>query len=210
MWNIFHHGIPLKPVSSGLSKLQIGRMMARVDENIKSVRFSTEIDERLAILSRKLGRTKRMLVIQMVDYFYKSKKDPADLNDEVLKKELSSGVNRILSFIRKQEGDLLVPIYSMSSELITMTKLLGSISKVIAEGQLKGNAVNNENLEQIKMIDNQLKQLMNKVGEKDILKSNFRKILEHYITQRETLVWSVSAAKKEELAKQVRNALDKL
>jgi len=181
-------------------------MMGRVDENIKSVRFSTEIDERLAILSRKLGRTKRMLVIQMVDYFYKSKKDPADLNDEVLKKELSSGVNRILSFIRKQESDLLVPIYSMSSELITMTKLLGSISKVIAEGQLKGNSANNENLEQIKMIDNQLKQLMTKVGEKDTLKSNFSKILEHYITQRETLGWPVSAARKEELAKQVRQA----
>ena len=180
--------------------------MGRVDENIKSVRFSTEIDERLAILSRKLGRTKRMLVIQMVDYFYKSKKDPADLNDEVLKKELSSGVNRILSFIRKQESDLLVPIYSMSSELITMTKLLGSISKVIAEGQLKGNSANNENLEQIKMIDNQLKQLMTKVGEKDTLKSNFSKILEHYITQRETLGWPVSAARKEELAKQVRQA----
>jgi len=71
-------------------------MMAKVDENIKSVRFTKEIDERLAVLSRKLGRTKRMLIIQMVDYFYKSKKDPADLNDEVLKKELSSGVNRIL------------------------------------------------------------------------------------------------------------------
>jgi len=184
--------------------------MARVDENIKSVRFSTEIDERLAILSRKLGRTKRMLVIQMVDYFYKSKKDPADLNDEVLKKELSSGVNRILSFIRKQESDLLVPIYSMSSELITMTKLLGSINKVIAKDQLKGNSANNENLEQIKMIDNQLKQLMNKVGEKDTLKSNFRKIMEHYITERESLGWSVSSVKKEELAKQVRNALDKL
>jgi len=42
------------------------------------------------------------------------------------------------------------------------------------------------------------------------LKSHFGKILEHYITQRETLGWSVSAAKKEELAKQVRNALDKL
>lgn len=185
-------------------------MMARVDENIKSVRFSIEIDERLAILSRKLGRTKRMLVIQMVDYFYKSKKDPADLNDEVLKKELSSGVNRILSFIRKQESDLLVPIYSMSSELITMTKLLGSISKVIAKDQLKGNSANNENLEQIKMIDNHLKQLMNKVEEKDTLKFNFRKIMEHYITQREALGWSVSAVKKEELAKQVRNALDKL
>lgn len=185
-------------------------MMARVDENIKSVRFSIEIDERLAILSRKLGRTKRMLVIQMVDYFYKSKKDPADLNDEVLKKELSSGVNRILSFIRKQESDLLVPIYSMSSELITLTKLLGSISKVIAEGQLKGNESNNENLKQIKTVDNHLKQLLTKVGEKETLKSHFGKILEHYITQRESLGWSVSAVKKEELAKQVRNALDKL
>ena len=86
--------------------------MARQDENTRSVRFPVEVDSRLALLSRKLGRTKRKLVMEMVDYFYRSKKDPADLNDEVLKKELSSGVNRILSFIRKQETDLLVPLYS--------------------------------------------------------------------------------------------------
>src|SRR5690606_30039748 len=101
-------------------------IMVRPDENTKSVRFPKEIDDRLALLSRKLGRTKRMLVMQMVDYFYKSKKDPADLNDEVLKKELSSGVNRILSFIRKQESDLLVPIYSMVSGLSAVAKLQGS------------------------------------------------------------------------------------
>lgn len=62
------------------------RTMVRSDENTKSVSFPKEIDDRLALLSRKLGRTKRLLVMQMVDYFYKSKKDPADLNDEVLKK----------------------------------------------------------------------------------------------------------------------------
>ncbi|MGE8424318.1 MAG: hypothetical protein ACN6PI_15890, partial [Sphingobacterium siyangense] len=67
--------------------------MARQDENKRSVRFPVEVDDRLALLSRKLGRTKRLLVMQMVDYFYKSKKDPADLNDEILKKELSSVVN---------------------------------------------------------------------------------------------------------------------
>ncbi len=83
--------------------------MARSDENTRSVRFPVEVDGRLSLLSRKLGRSKRQLVMEMVDYFYRSKKDPADLNDEVLKKELSSGVSRILSFIRKQETDLLVP-----------------------------------------------------------------------------------------------------
>ena len=88
-------------------------VMARPDENTRSVRFPVEVDSRLTLLSRKLGRTKRQLVMEMVDYFYRSKKDPADLNDEALKKELSSGVNRILSFIRKQETDLLVPLYSM-------------------------------------------------------------------------------------------------
>ncbi|RQP13837.1 MAG: hypothetical protein EAS52_18690, partial [Parapedobacter sp.] len=86
--------------------------MVRQDENTKSVRFTEAVDERLTLLAQKLGRTKRQLVVQMVDYFYKSKKDPADLNDEVLKKELANGISRILSFIRKQEGDLLVPMYS--------------------------------------------------------------------------------------------------
>ncbi len=54
-------------------------MKPRVDQNIKSVRFPKEVDERLSILTRKLGRTKRMLFVQMVDYFYRSKKYPIDL-----------------------------------------------------------------------------------------------------------------------------------
>src|SRR3546814_20707735 len=49
-------------------------------------------------------------------------KDPADLNDEVLKKELSSGIHRIISFIRQQENELLVPIYSEVQELNATTR----------------------------------------------------------------------------------------
>jgi len=63
-----------------------GAAMARIDPNSKSVRFPKEVDERLSLLARKLGRTKREVVMQMVECFYKSKKDPTDLNDEVLKK----------------------------------------------------------------------------------------------------------------------------
>lgn len=198
------------PAGSGLYSMTQEVVMDRIDPNSKSVRYPKEVDHRLSLLARKLGRTKRALVIQMVDYFYKSKKDPADLNDETLKKELSSGISRILSFIRKQEGDLLVPIYSMASELSTLAKLQGKVTKVIAESQLKGNAAVGESVSHLKILDSDLKRLIVALAEKDKLKSGFRKILEHYIAQRETLGWPVSAAKKEELAKQVRQALENL
>jgi len=198
------------PAGSGLYSMTKEVVMDRIDPNSKSVRYPKEVDERLSLLARKLGRTKRELVIQMVDYFYKSKKDPADLNDEMLKKELSSGISRILSFIRKQEGDLLVPIYSMASELSTLAKLQGTVTKAIAEAQLKGNTAVGESVSHLKLLDSDLKRLIVALAEKDKLKSGFRKILEHYIAQRETLGWPVSAAKKEELAKQVRQALENL
>src|SRR3546814_18793073 len=91
------------------------------DVNVKSVRYPLAVDQKFEKVALKLGRTKRQIFIQMVDYFYKSKKDPADLNDEVLKKELSSGIHRIISFIRQQETDLLAPIYSEVQELHTTT-----------------------------------------------------------------------------------------
>lgn len=198
------------PAGSDLYSMTQEVVMGRIDPNSKSVRYPQEVDDRLSLLARKLGRTKRELVIQMVDYFYKSKKDPADLNDEMLKKELSSGISRILSFIRKQESDLLVPIYSMTSELSTLAKLQGKATKAIAEAQLKGNADVRESVSHLKLLDSDLKRLIVALAEKDKLKSGFRKILEHYIAQRETLGWPVSAAKKEELAKQVRQALENL
>src|SRR5690606_33454564 len=168
-------------------------MMAKVDENIKSVRFTKEIDERLAVLSRKLGRTKRMLIIQMVDYFYKSKKDPADLNDEVLKKELSNGISRILSFIRKQEGDLLVPMYSAMEELMAIAKAQSPLLRNIGKGQSEATIMGRETIGYLKLVDGTLKKMLGNMREREILKSRFRQVLDYYITQRETLGWPVSA-----------------
>lgn len=184
--------------------------MARPDENTRSVRFPVEVDDRLALLSRKLGRTKRLLVMQMVDYFYKSKKDPADLNDEILKKELSSGVNRILSFIRKQETDLLVPLYSMLDELGAVTKQQSGLIDLISDGQQQSSEFLKANTEYLSALDKVLKKIFLGITQRQELKDGFRRILEHYIAQRETLGWPVSAAKKDELARQVREALDKL
>ncbi len=184
--------------------------MARSDENTRSVRFPEEVDGRLSLLSRKLGRTKRQLVMEMVDYFYRSKKDPVDLNDEVLKKELSSGVNRILSFIRKQETDLLVPLYSMLDELGAVSRQQSGIIDLISDEQQKSSEFLKANTEYLGSLDKVLKKIFLGITQRQELKDGFKRILEHYIAQRETLGWPVSNAKKEELAKQVREALDKL
>src|SRR5699024_11045779 len=125
------------PAGSGLYSMTEEAAMTRIDPNSKSVRFPKEVDDRLSLLARKLGRTKREIVMQMVDYFYKSKKDPSDLNDEVLKKELSSGINRILSFIRKQENDLLAPMYSALDQLMDTEGQYGTLYRSVAESQLR-------------------------------------------------------------------------
>jgi hypothetical protein len=59
------------------------------DINVKSVRYPEVTDQKFEKIALKLGRTKRQVFIQMVDYFYKSKKDPMDLNDELLKNTLA-------------------------------------------------------------------------------------------------------------------------
>jgi hypothetical protein len=47
------------------------------DINVRSVRYPLLVDQKFEKIALKLGRTKRQVFIQMVDYFYKSKKDPA-------------------------------------------------------------------------------------------------------------------------------------
>jgi hypothetical protein len=90
----------------------------------KSVRFDSDTDLKFSKLSEKLGRSKQELFGQMVDYFYKSKKDPLDLNDELLKKELGQGINRIIAFIKTQEKEALSPMLADLAQLQrTLTRL---------------------------------------------------------------------------------------
>lgn len=101
-----------------------GIFMKQNDTN--SIRYPKEIDDKLDKLARSFHRSKKEFFCQMVDYFYRSKKDPSDPGDELLKRELSAGINRIISFIRQQEKDFLLPVFSdvgllkVASQSITM------------------------------------------------------------------------------------------
>jgi cytochrome c556 len=108
----------------------------------KSVRFNSDTDLKFSKLSEKLGRSKQELFGQMVDYFYKSKKDPADLNDELLKKELGQGINRIISFIKTQEKEALTPLLAdqrdLKRALATLHQQVDSFFRLDEDGYPQG------------------------------------------------------------------------
>ena len=60
--------------------------MKQADTN--SIRYPAAVDVKLEKLALLFGRSKKELFGQMVDYFYRSKKDPEDWGDEALKRTL--------------------------------------------------------------------------------------------------------------------------
>jgi len=205
----------------------------------KSVRFSLETDRKFTILSDKLGRSKQELFAEMVDYFYKSKKDPGDLNDEVLKKEISQGINRIISFIKTQEKDTLVPMLadvreSHREQKSYWSKYVGSWNKHIRDWatyeqlfsqlfrknattqKLEGYAV--EQFSGLRQEVASLRLETRKVLEtnqstarrEEALKAAFRGLLEGYMAQRDGLNSLTNAKAIEQLQKDTLDQIKKL
>lgn len=182
--------------------------MRKIETN--SIRYSKEVDEKFQMLSKKLGRTKKQLFVQMVDYFYRSKKDPDDGGDEILKRELSAGINRVISFIRQQEKDFLLPIFSDSGILKSSFSQQKEYLEVMAKHLLKQT----ENTGTLVSLTEQnlkgLKYLVSKQQEKEYLKKEFSRLLDYYITQREEMGWTTSTVKKETLVSHVKQMLHNL
>ena len=175
-------------------------MTVKISCDIKSIRFSSKVDDKLIFLSRKYGRSKKELFAQMVDYFYRTKKDPIDINDEMLKKEITSGISKIISFYKQQENDLLIPQFETVNNLeVTINTLIENqeqtqdkLSQILGENQ---------------SISINLNRFQKKVQDKIELKSKFRNILDTYISSRDSLGWNASAKSKDEIK---RIAVDSL
>ncbi|MDR3697714.1 BfmA/BtgA family mobilization protein [Mucilaginibacter sp.] len=170
------------------------------DINVKSVRYPELTDQKFEKIALKLGRTKRRVFIQMVDYFYKSKKDPMDLNDELLKNTLMKNHQQYIGFIKTQENMLLVPMK------ILMDKIGESQRQII-------ESFNTEVLTQnVDVIDNQhalakmfgeiarlMESILQSQKSKEMLKAQFISILEAYIKSREAFTLMTPGREKEEL-----------
>lgn len=181
--------------------------MERKIEKNRSVKFSLQVDKKLDNLARKLGRTKRTVVIQMIDYFYSTKKDPMDINDHALRNQLSQGINRILSFIKQQEKDLLLPSFNLSSEVLKLTQVQVSESsqhtQAIHDLTILGKDMN-------RTLDTLNQQLNSEKIKRSVLITNAVNLVDSFLKERDAIGWSLNSIKKDELYKKLISDIHKL
>ncbi len=170
------------------------------DINVKSVRYPANVDEKFEKIARKLGRTKRQVFIQMVDYFYKSKKDPSDLNDELLKNALMKSHKDYIGFIRKQEEILLIPI---KTEMDRVAESQDEIVQRFNTQVVKANSDllngQNELVRRFRETDALMETIRKSQRSKELLKAQFLYILDNYIKSRDSFGMMTPAREKDEL-----------
>jgi vacuolar-type H+-ATPase subunit I/STV1 len=181
------------------------------DDNVKTIRFPVKTDEKLQIIANKNGLTKLDLFIYMVDYFYKSKKDPRDLNDELLKNAIHKKTDNIVAFIRTQEQDLLIPIKKDSERIITVQgKIVDCFNDHILKHNDEQKAAYADQANNIAQMSKYLSGLDTAQYDKAKLKGRFSEILEHYIKSREQMNVLTKQVEKDDLIKYVRSMLRNL
>jgi hypothetical protein len=181
------------------------------DINVRSVRYPVTVDQKFEKIALKLGRTKRQVFIQMVDYFYKSKKDPLDLNDELLKNALMKNHQQYIGFIRNQENMLLIPIKTEMDRLsVSQAKIIERFNTQI----LKANTdlLNNQYAlaQKLTGIDGLMETISKNQKSKENLKKQFLFILDGYIKSREAFGMMTSGREKDELIAVTRSQVSLL
>lgn len=181
------------------------------DINNKSVRFNALTGEKFEKVAVKLGRNKRLVFMQMVDYFYRSKKDPLDVNDELLKNTLLKNHKDYIGFIRTQETDLLIPTKREVDRMIqSQKKLLDYFNNHIIkhnENLLKNQQVQ---VNKFSKSDELMSIIVAKLDTREKLKNKFVYMLENYIRIRDSFTMMTSGREKEELINKTMQQINQL
>lgn len=181
------------------------------DVNKKTIRFPDETGSKLEKTARKLGRTKVQVFIQMVDYFYHTKKDPADLSDEALKTAILKGNQHLTGFIKTQEQSLLIPIRQDTERMIhSQRKILEWLNKEETAHHHSTASGQQHQAQRLNEIDLLVRQIGKQLQQKEQLKSQFMFILEAYIKAREQFNLMTPAREKEELISKVKQQVKNL
>lgn len=162
--------------------------MATKDNYTKSLRFSVETDTKLGKLALKYGYSKFQFFNQMVEYFHRTKKDPADINDELLKRTLSRNHDAYTSFIKTQEKVLLIPMHQSVERMIRNQE---QIVKYFNEQVLSANKELLKNQQDqslnFKEAGNLMKMMYDQLQSRKRLKEQCLQLFDSYVKYRESL-----------------------
>jgi hypothetical protein len=166
----------------------------------KSIRFPVATHEKMVKLCEKLGRNQVELFVTMVDYFYRTKKDPTDINDELLKNALAKNHSTYIRFIRSQEDNLLIPVKESVDKMIVNQR---EIVRYFNEQVLNANKaiLNNQETH-----ENQLQAIMGNMDSKEKLKVKFLYILSNY----SKAIQNTPPKEREALLQETRQQVSKL
>ena len=186
-------------------------------ETLRTIKYNTQTAVKMDKIAQKLGRPNRLVFAQMVDYFFRSKKDPLDNNDELLKNTLLKQHKDYIGFIKTQENDLLIPIKRevdrMTGNQRDINNLLRELEKrsvILASGQNELLLASKNYSSKLSNTDEILKNIQVKLSIKEQLKKQFHYILGTYIKSRDAFSMMTSAKDKEDLIRIIRNQIDLL
>jgi hypothetical protein len=170
-------------------------------ENVNTVKYPAPLDAKFGKVASSLGLTKRELFVKMVDYFYRTKKDPSDINDEQLKSTLAKNHKAYTSFIKTQEQLLLMPMKESMDRMISNQK---DIVRYFNEQVVNANKniLKYQQEQHAKLLETE-KLLRETIDNKEKLKTSFLQILNGYIRNREEL-GAFKTREREELAEKAR------
>ena len=177
----------------------------------KPIRFPLSVHQKLQKLALKHGRSQVQLFMQMVDYFYRTKKDPQDINDEVLKNTLADNHKTYIKFIRTQEQDLLIPIKTEVDRMIeSQRKVLNCFNEQVLNAN--DNLLNRQEtqIQKFAETDKVIRIIAEKLDIKEKLKQKFLYILNTYIKARDQFGLMTSAKEKEELVQDTKQQVSNL
>lgn len=179
-------------------------------ENLNAIKYGKVTGDKLSKISLALGRSKRLVFAQMVDYFYRNKKDPTDLNDELLKISMAKGHKSYMAFIRSQEDLLLIPIKQGVEKMITNQR---DIVKFFNEQVLGANKALLKNQEELlktaRANDQEIKTLKQTAESRESLKLKMLQLFNGYLKSYQEL-GSFKGKEKVELAEQMRTQIKNL
>lgn len=187
------------------------------ETTLRTIKYDMQTAQKMERIALKLGRPQRLVFVQMVDYFHRSKKDPLDVNDELLKNALLKQHKDYIGFIRTQENDLLIPIKREvdrmtrnQKQIVDFFNGLDKHNKVMLAAQQEVFNAVNKHSETLSGTSAAVTGLSDKLDAKEQLKKKFLYILEGYIKSREAFGMMTPAREKEELIRQTKKQIELL
>ncbi|MGV6945457.1 BfmA/BtgA family mobilization protein [Sphingobacterium kyonggiense] len=187
------------------------------EKTLRTIKYDIQTAQKMERIALKLGRPQRLVFAQMVDYFHRSKKDPKDVNDELLKNTLLKQHRDYIGFIRTQENDLLIPIKREVDRMIRNQKSITDFltgqdrhNRTVLEVDREMLAGQKNHTEVLRQVVGSLDDISTKMEGRESLKDKFRYILENYIRTREGFGMMTPTKEKEELLRKTRKQIDLL